>query len=434
MSHLKPASSPQKSSLVTNTPFFYGWVILAVGTLGVIMTSPGQTYAVSIFIEYFIQDLNVSRSLVSTLYAGGTLAGSLALPFIGREIDRRGSRLMMVFIATIFGLACIYMGWVRGPLTLAIGFVAIRMFGQGSLGLVSQNTMNQWWVRRRGTVLGISGLFTSFLGLGAFPAFINRLIPAYGWRVTYMALGGLLLLLMVPLGYFFIRERPEVYGLHPDGTAKTFHHNQKPQETQLEENWTREEALRTAAFWIVAVGLATLAMMSTGLFFHMVSVFADNGLAAGIAASVYLPIAATTALANLGSGALVDRIPLRFVLATSLLLQTFALWLVQHLSTESLAILYGVILGTATGLFRTVSAVAWAHYFGRQHLGSIAGFASTILIFGAALGPIPLGFARDALGSYNLALTVLAFIPLLLGIACLLLRPPQKQETGTKFM
>jgi len=426
MHHGQHASSLQKSRLVTNVPFFYGWVILAVGTLGVIMTSPGQTYAVSIFIEYFIQDLNISRSLVSTLYSAGTLAGSLALPFIGREIDRRGSRLMMVFIAGIFGLACIYMGWVRGPFTLAIGFVAIRMFGQGSLSLVSQNAMNQWWVRRRGTVLGLSGLFTSLLGLGAFPALINGLIPQYGWRATYMLLGGLLLLVMMPLGYLFLRERPETYGLHPDGPAKSYGNGREEEGAQVEDNWTRGEAVRTATFWIVAAGLATLAMMSTGLFFHMVSIFADNGLAAGVAASVYLPIAATTALANLGSGALVDRIPLRFALAASLLLQAFALWMAQHLSTVPLAVLYGVVLGTATGLFRTVSAVAWAHYFGRQHLGSIAGLASTILIFGAALGPIPLGFARDALGNYDLALTVLAFVPLSLGIASLLLRPPQR--------
>ena len=416
----------QKTPLVTSFPFFYGWIILAVGTLGIIMTSPGQTYAVSIFIEYFIEELKISRSLVSTLYSAGTLAGSLALPFIGREIDRRGSRVMVVFIAAIFGLACIYMGLVQGALMLALGFVAIRMFGQGSLTLVSQNAINQWWVRRRGTVLGISGLFASLLGLGAFPTFINWLIPEFGWRLTYMLLGGLLLLLMVPLGYLFLRDRPELYGLHPDGQTAPAGSTGRPQEADAEENWTRREALRTPAFWVVAAGLATIAMMATGLFFHMVSIFADNGLAREVAAAVYLPIAVMTALTNLGSGALVDRIPLRFALAASLLLQAFALWIAQHLATVPVAYLYGAALGTSTGLSRTVSAVAWAHYFGRQHLGSIAGTASTILIFGASLGPIPLGVARDLLGSYDLALTLLALLPLGLGILTLQLRPPHR--------
>jgi hypothetical protein len=105
------------SRLVQKTPFFYGWVVLAVGTLGIIMTSPGQTYAVSISIEHFIADLGLSRSLVSTLYAVGTLSGSLALPLVGRQIDRRGSRVMVVIISLLFGLACIYMGLVRGGST-----------------------------------------------------------------------------------------------------------------------------------------------------------------------------------------------------------------------------------------------------------------------------------------------------------------------------
>ena len=424
-----PASRPptEHSRLVQNAPIFYGWVVLAVATLGLIMTSPGQTYAVSIFIEHFIDDLGLSRSLVSSLYAGGTLAGSLALPFIGREIDRRGSRYMIVVIAAVFGLACIYMGLVQGALMLGLGFVTIRMFGQGSLTLVSQNAINQWWVYRRGAVLGLSGLFTALLGLGAFPGLINWLIPHFGWRLTYALLGGVLLAVMAPLGYLFVRERPELYGLHPDGSF--------PEKDdgggggrRREENWTREEALRTATFWIVAGALATTAMIATGLFFHMVSIFADSGLEPGVAAAVYLPIAVTTAVVNLVSGALVDRIPPRFALAFSLLLQAVALWMARDLASVPLAFLYGIALGTAMGLFRTISSIAWAHYFGRQYLGSISGIASTILIVGASLGPVPLGFARDALGSYDQALLALTLVPLSLGVASLFLQPPAKRE------
>jgi MFS transporter, OFA family, oxalate/formate antiporter len=418
----------QTSRLVARAPFFYGWVVLAVGALGLIMTSPGQTYAVSIFVEHFIADLGLSRSLVSTLYALGTVAGSLALPFIGRAIDRRGPRRMVLLIAVLFGLAWLYMGLVGGVLTLALGFVAIRMLGQGGLALVSQNAINQWWVRRRSLALGLSGLFASLLGLGAFPALVNWLIPQIGWRLTYAALGALLLLVMAPLGYLFFRDRPEDFGLRPDGAAALTTSAAPPfaAPPPLEDNWTRAEALRTPVFWLVVAGLATLAMMSTGLFFHMVSIFDGNGLSTAVAASVYLPIAVTTALVNLGSGALVDRFPLRFALAASLFFQALALWLAQHLATVPLAFLFGIVLGLSSGLARTLGGVTWAAYFGRAHLGSISGVASTILVLGAALGPLPLGYARDLLGDYDLALTLLAIVPLALGIASLFLRPPRR--------
>ncbi|MCL4301003.1 MAG: hypothetical protein KJ077_35040 [Anaerolineae bacterium] len=67
----------QRSRLVNQSPIFYGWIILLAGSLGLILTSPGQTYAVSIFIEHFITDLGLSRFLVSALYTVGTLVGSL---------------------------------------------------------------------------------------------------------------------------------------------------------------------------------------------------------------------------------------------------------------------------------------------------------------------------------------------------------------------
>lgn len=408
----------QRSLIVEKTPFYYGWVILAAGTLGVVMTSPGQTYAVSIFIEHFISDLGLSRSLVSTLYAGGTLAGSMALAYVGRQIDRRGSRFMVVVIAAAFGLACFYMGAVRGPLMLVLGFVAIRMLGQGSLTLVSQNVINQWWVERRGAIMGISGLFSAILGLGAFPILINWLIPQFGWRTTYGILGALLLGVMLPVGYLFFRERPEQFGLRPDGETESAAAAREAQ-GHAEVTLTRSEALRTPTFWIVAAGATSMAMLSTALFFHMVSIFADNQLAPAVAASVYAPIAATTALVTVMSGALLNRISLRYAIATSLFLLTLAMGLVQVLSSPAVAFFYGIVLGASTGLFRIVASVAWAHYFGRRHLGAIAGAASTIMIVGAALGPIPLGVARDVLGSYNLALTLLALIPAGLGVASL---------------
>lgn len=418
------------SRLIPRIPFFYGWVILLIGTFGLIMTSPGQTYAVSIFIEHFIADLGISRSLVSTLYTVGTLLGSFALPFVGRQFDRRGARVVMVAITLLFGLVCIYMGFVQNALMLAIGFTGIRMLGQGSLSLVSTNVINQWWVERRGFIMGLSGVLLAIFGTGLFPNLIHGLIEQVGWRSTYMLLGASLLLLLAPLAYLFVRHAPETFGLLPDGRLST------PPSTDLhptpsaapvaEEHWTREEAQRTAALWIVALGIACIGMLATGLTFHMVSIFADNGLPAALAATVYVPLALTTAVVNLASGMVVNRFPIRIMLAISLLLQAVTLVMAQYLHSVTLAFVYGMILGMMMGLSRTVSTVIWAAYFGRRYLGSITGLVSTITIAGSALGPMPMGIARDLLGSYNLALNLFAIIPLVLAVAALFIKRPSK--------
>lgn len=419
-------SFSRSSRLVKRSPIFYGWVILAAGTLGMILTSPGQTYAVSIFTDYFITDLGLSRSLVSLLYTVGTVVGSLALPLVGRQIDRRGPRRMVVIISLLFGLACFYMGLVQGWLMLGLGFILIRMLGQGSLGLVSQNVINQWWVRRRGMMMGLSGLVVSLLGVGGFPILINWLIPLFGWRLTYALLGLLLLGLMLPLGLLLFRPRPEEYGLQPDGGRVDRGKGGQSSDDLAEDNWTLAEANRTPAFWVVAASVAMLSMLSTGLFFHMVSIFAANGLNATVAASIFLPIAVTTAVVALAGGVLVDRVPARLLLASALVFQALALWLAQSLHSIELAFLYGLALGVTMGLVRTVSGVVWAAYFGRRHLGSITGVASTISVFGSALGPLPLGVAWDVWGNYDLALNLLIVPPLLLSLLSLFVGRPVK--------
>lgn len=432
------AVSPQTDRLIQKSPIFYGWIIFAVGAIGLTMTSPGQTYAVSIFIEHFINDLNLSRSLVSTLYTVGTLTGSFALPFIGRQIDQRGHRLMVLLISVGFGLACVFMGFVQNALMLGIGFVAIRMLGQGSLSVVSQNVINQWWVRRRGLIMGLAGLIMALLGLGLFPNLINWLIPIYGWRTTYMLLGGSLLFFMAPLGALFFRERPEQYGLQPDGLATAVKGDiAETAPTALsevvvpliiaqEEEWTVSEAVRTAAFWNISLGIAAIAMLSTGLFFHMISIFDDNQLSASVAASVYVPIAVTTAVVNLLGGYLIDRIAPRFLLATALILQAISLIMVPYLSGVPIAFAYGIVLGATSGLARIVGSVIWATYFGRRHLGSITGLATPIGVAGTAFGPLILGVGRDLMGTYNPVLFVSAVLPILLGIAALFLTKPEK--------
>ena len=423
--------SARSSRLVHGSRIFYGWIILAVGTLGMIMTSPAQTFVVSVFTEHLMDDLQLSRSVVSSLYSGGTLLAGLLLPIIGRQIDRRGPRIMVGLITAVFGLACIYMGFVQGVLMLSLGFFAIRLLGQGSLDLVSSNVINQWWVRRRGTVNGVSGIAMSLLGMGAFPNLVNWLIATFGWRLAYISLGTLLLVVMLPLGIVFFRNRPEDYGLLPDGREAPTVNDRVGVQLGPEDNWTTQEALRTRAFWIPALDVALSSMMLTGLFFHMVGIFGDQGLTSTMAAAAMAPVALSAALVNLGGGALADRVPVRFLLATALALQALCLVMAQFLASTGMASIYGVVLGTATGLFSMAARIIWAQYFGRLHLASIAGVASTLGVLGAALGPMPLGIARDLAGSYNPVLTVSAILSVLMGAAVLTARKP-RARTGAQ--
>lgn len=423
-------SSPLNSRIVSRSPVYYGWIILIVGTLGVIMSSPGQTYSFSIFIEEFIRDLGLSRTTVSSLYTVGTIVGSLALTFIGRNIDKRGNRRMVVLIALAFGVAIVYMSTVRSAAMLLVGIIFMRMLGQSSMTIVSYNVMNQWWVQRRGLVLGISTLLSATLGPGLFPNLINWLIPQIGWRSAYLVLATIVVGTMVPLGWLFYRERPERYGLLPDGTASRLAAAKaRLSETTprfVEHNWTAREAMGTYAFWIIVLSISAFAMLATGLTFHIVSIFADNGLSADLAAAIFLPMSLTTSLFAIPGGWLIDRIDAKYMLAFGLILQATTILVSTSIATPLLAVAYGVIFGLTSGVARVIANVIWANYFGRKYLGTISGVTSTITAGASGVGPLIYGLGRDLAGSYWPSLWISSLFPLTLAVFVLFMRRPVK--------
>lgn len=421
---MKPASDAYaigsatlRSRVIERTPFFYGWVVLAAGTFGMMMTTPGQTLGVSVFLDRIIADLGVSRSLVSLLYTAGTVAGSFALPFVGRVIDRRGPRVAVVVVAGLFALACGYMGMVRNVAMLLVGFVLIRGLGQGSLSLVSQHVVNLWFVRRRGLAVGLTGL-----GMAAatafFPMVIDGLIQGYGWREAYALLGLSVAVTVLPAGALLFRSRPERYGLLPDGPAGVA----RADGQAAEVNYSLAEARRTRTFWLFVAGNVTVSALTTGLIFHHFSIMAAGGLDRAAAARVFIPFGAVTAGANLVTGMLMDRVQPRFLLAGMLSAQAVALALAANMG-PGLVFVYGAVLGATLGIKGGVQGAVFAHYFGRRHLGAIKGTVSTIGVVGTALGPPLFALTRAAGGSYGPVLLACAVPTLILAVASVWLRP-----------
>ena len=422
---------PRRSRVVSSSPVYYGWVILLAGTFGLMMTTPGQTLGVSVFLDEIIADLGASRSLVSLLYTVGTLVAALGLPFIGRFIDLRGPRLAVALITVAFAAACAWMGLVTGPVMLLIGFVLIRMLGQGALSLVSQYVVNVWFVRRRGIAVGLSGLGMA-TATAVFPPIIEALIGTLGWRWAYAALGGLVLVTMLPVGIGFYRARPETFGLEVDvraarggnaGGRAPSRQRTNPAGPVQETNYTLRQAQRTVTFWLFIAGNFLVAAFGTGLLFHHYSIMAAGGLDRVAAATVFVPLGFAAAAGNVAGGALMDRVPPRFLLSAVLALLATALVLASRVSGVEAILVYGALLGVMQGMNGAVTASVHAHYFGRLHIGSIKGFAATLSVAGTAFGPLVFALGLDLGGSYAPVLIGSAVLPLALAVATPFFRP-----------
>jgi MFS family permease len=416
-------------ALGINHRFFYGWLMLAVAALMLFASGPGQSHIFSVFIAPISESLGISRTSVSSAYAGATLAAAFGLPYVGRLVDRFGVRRVVLVVAILLGAAAIAFGRVAGMATLALGFAALRFLGQGSLMLSSANLVAQWFSRRRGFALSLMGLGFS-ASIAIHPPLAQWLIDHFGWRDAWLWLGvGTWLLLLPPIA-FLVQNRPEDLGLLPDGGDPPGRAAADPLTgaARADVGLTVRQALRTPVFWIIALSFATFSMLVTGLFFHQVAIYANRGISPQIASWLFSISALSMVLAMPVFGRLLDLLPTRPMFAAALLTLTAALLALMLVRDVATAVAYAVVLGINNAAMQTQISYLWPHYFGRRFLGSIQGSAQTIAVVGASIGPIPLGVAFDLFRSYQGALLLLSILPVLCALAVLLMPPPRLED------
>ena len=383
------------------------------------LSGPGQTIGVSVFVDQFISDLDISRSEVSTAYLIGTLIAALGLPRIGQQIDRVGVRRGMTAVGIAFGVALVGMAGVQGFFTLVIGFVAIRLFGQGSLLLTSTIAVTLWFDKRRGTVLGIFSTGTAIV-MAAAPVGLSLIIEAYDWRIAWLTAALIIWLVVLPIARFGLIDRPSDVGQVPDGPdPKT---RRAPKE-QTSESATRRQALRTMRFWSLLGASATVGMLSTALNFHQISLLSDAGLTATEAALMFLPQVVGAGVTGLLFGYLSDRLTGRWLIPMSMALLIVTLALAANLTPGLMIVLYAVSLGAAGGAMRSVSATLLPRWFGVRHIGEIQGTASFFNNALTALGPVAFAIARDTTGGYSGAAVWFIVLPLAAGFVATTIRP-----------
>ncbi len=385
---------------------FPGWRILGLAILTAALTGPGQTIGVSVFVDHFISDLGLTRSTVSTAYLIGTLTAAFALPVVGRQIDARGVRFGMTAIGTGFAVALALMSGVGGFVTLAAGFVLIRLFGQGALTLVSTVAVTLWFRSRRGFVLGLLATGTGML-MSLVPIGSNAVIEAVGWRGAWLVLSGVIALTVVPIGWFGMIDRPSDLGLEPDGGEIG-----AIEASAVEISVTRSEAVRTPRFWILVAASSSVGMLATALNFHQISLLGDAGLTASQAAAMFLPQFVGTAIAGVLFGWLSDRLSGRALIPLSMSILASTLLLAANLAGGLTIAAYALTLGAAGGASRSVGSTLMPRWFGTDHIGSITGLSTLVGVASTAVGPVAYSLARDFAGTYETASLVFVALPL----------------------
>jgi MFS family permease len=359
-----------------------GWFVLVAATIGVFMTTPGQTVGVSGFVDYIATDLGIPREQVVMLYSVGTLLGILPAPLIGRLVDRYGPRRAIALIVPALAFACAVMASVHGPWSLALGFTLLRGCAIGGLYLVSLNLVNLWFDRLRGRATAIAMLGLALGGL-VIPGSAEQITSAYGWRVAYLVLGAAVVAIMLPVGLMCFRNRPQAYGLTTD-FGRVLPANAARHSCDL----TLSEASRTRMFWyLLSVSILANAV-GTALLLDHVRALQAAGMARAAAIGLLGVVTVAQAFCVLGGGVLVDKYGTRRVGMLGSMLLAVAVTSVMAAPDLMAGSIHAAALGAGLGVLHVVQGAGLPEHFGTRHLGTLRGTVSVFGICGAAAGPL----------------------------------------------
>ena len=413
-----------------NAKFFYGWIIVGIANIGIFSSGPGQSHTFSVFVEPISQDLELSSASIASAYGLATLIAAFLLPYMGKIIDRYGARVSLIIISIILGISCIFFGAASNFLMLTVGFGFLRFFGQGSLMLGCANLVSQWFDSKRGFAMSLMALGFG-MSMAIHPPVSQFLIDQYGWKYAWIILGISTWIIMVPALFILAWNNPENIGLKPDGIKKS---NFKNDEVEAIEGLNLNEALKENSFYILAAMWFGMAMLVTTLHFYQVTILTNQGITTEFAASLFTVSAFAMVVFMPLVGKFFDNFPTKYVLATGLLINSISLISITYSSSDAYSLFYAISFGINNAFSMTMFGYIWPRYFGRKHLGSIQGTGQMIGVIGASLGPLPVGFAIDYLGSSLITIRYLSVYPIIMAVIIIMfLKSPSSLSINSKL-
>lgn len=370
---------------------YYGWVIVAALFLSVLVFW-GALYSFGVFLKPLSQEFGWSRAQTSWAFAVSMGVQGVVGILAGVVTDRFGPRLVMLVscLFTALGYSLVYFTGSLWHLYISYGVLAA--IGTGASWVVAIATVPRWFARSRGLALGVV-LASIGVGQMVLPPLLTRLTLQSGWRLGFVVIAALVVLIGVPSS--LLLRAPRAQATVP-GAAND-------PKGPIAEGPSVREALTLPSFWALFALWFLVAIPLQLLIVHMVPYATDARVSPAQAAFLLTMMGGTVTAARIGIGWVSDLVENRYAYWLSLLLQVVALfWMVianDFVGFAGAVSLFGVGYGGGAILFPKIVA----DLYGVKAIGAIIGILGIGWTVGAVVGPPLGGLVFDTWGSYAVA-------------------------------
>jgi MFS family permease len=388
----------------TRSVFYGWWVVIAFSFMT--LTSTGIRHAVGPFLKPITADLGLDRATFSIVIALSLFLYGVFGPFAGVLLDRFGARRTASAGTLLLVASLVLTGLVRNFWEFAFVYGVLLSLGLALTGpVLASGVVARWFAKRRGTALSLLAS-ASMTGMSLLVPMVTWLILTTGWRTTYMLIGGAVLVIMLPLSLWVIRESPESMGLGADGG--------KPEPggaaAAKAGRVTATAAMQTLAFWQLAGSFFTCGFSMSLLSAHGVPMLTDHGYTPMFASWTFGVLGGSSIGGTVLLGLLSDRLGRRPVLSSiyaGRILIFAGLFLIRDnpIAILAVAVLGGITMAGTGSMTSALTADIW----GRFSVSSVLGVIFLVHQTGSAIGSWLAGAVFEATGGYG-AMFVIACV------------------------
>ena len=405
---------------------FYGWVIVFVGFISQAIQGL-VVQGFSSYTDLLHAEFGWSRAVLAGPRSVTSVQNSVLGPLAGWLIDRFGPRRIVAIGVVITGFGLIMLGLTHS-LWMYYAANIVMALGLSLEGMMVMSVAVNNWFRRRGTIAQSAMLLGySLAGVVGVPGLVF-LQTAMGWRDAAIWTGIGVIVIGLPCSTL-LRTRPEMYGMLPDGDKPGDQHESIVSRPYVEHHFTLAQAVRTRAFWLLALAWA-VSMLATGVV--QVHIFLqleqDVRLARAAVAGIWSIAAFSNIPARIAGGFLGDRVPKNLTLGVSIALMGASVIFLSTAKSFVGAVLFAIPYGIGWGISTPVLNSIQGEYFGRFSQGVIRGWLQLVGLPFAIAGPVVVGYIADRQGTYFWAFLLLGAV-ILLGSALAFFatrpKPPQ---------
>lgn len=419
------------------TGIYFGYYIVGAALIAQFIAIGAQASVSGVFLDPMTTDLDWTKTEFTLAQTINRFLMAFAGVWIGVYVDRLGGRPVMIvgtliLSASLFSVSFVDELWQWLLLRGIIFAVGAAMVGN----LVVNVTLSKWFVDRRGRAIAVAAMGVSLAGV-VWPPLMNWIIDQSDWRGGWQAMAVIALLVLLPAA-LFMRRTPEDYGLNPDGHSNEAlrHGAGDAAVADYRNSFTRAEALRTRAFYIVVFAFGLGGVGIGVILLHTIPFLSgDDGQFSRTEAT---SLSAFMSLLALGAkpfwGFLTDKFEPKY-------LSTVAFWLAASgtfvilagASRGSWPMLIGgfALLGWGFGGFIPLQETIWGSYFGRRYLGAVRSVAMPFALFLGAGGPLGASYYVDFVGSYTGVFMTVTTLWAFGGAMMLLITRPTKPAEPT---